>query len=128
MESIIADIKNRMKGEADLSKKDVMELVDLFKERHISIMALENLLNFYQKPEQTTQEIQKEAFISPSDVIKTSNDILKQDNARLKYELNLAIKTKDELGESLKQKEKLIRWMVLALILITIAAVIGWFY
>ena len=128
MESIIADIKNRMKGEADLSKKDVMELVDLFKERHISIMALETLLNFYQKPEHTTQDIQKEAFLSPSDVIKTSNDILKQDNARLKYELNLAIKAKDELGVCLKQKEKLVKWLMYALIFITLAAVIAWIY
>lgn len=128
MESIIKNIKNKMNGEPDLSKEDVKELVNLFKQRNISIMALENLLNFFQKPNQTAIEVQEAAFIPPSDVMKTSNDILKQENDKLSRELNLAIDEKNKLTDQLERKERLIKWMIFAIILFGIATITAWIF
>lgn len=128
MELIIADIKKRVAGNTDLSEEDFKELVNLFKERHISIMALENLLNYYQSPRQTGNEVQTAAFVLPCEVMKTSNDVLSQENDRLHHELDLAINAKNELQEKLKNKQIVVKWMTASLILMVIISIVAWMF
>ncbi len=128
MKEIIADIKKRVTEKKDLSEEDIDELVSLFKERGISIMALEKLLNFFQEPHNVGQEVNEEAFVEPSETTGTTNDMLRQENEHLKRELKACIDARTELEKALEHKKKTITWMAIAIVILLIATIATWIY
>lgn len=89
MEELIFSIKELIAKNGCLSAGDIERLTNLFRERGISIMALEEILNFYMAYQPCKNEIHEEAFVDKQMVSYTSNDILLQ-------------KLQDKIGECKK--------------------------
>lgn len=104
MEDLIKSIKALVKQHQDIGAEEIESLTSQFRERGISVMALEEILNFYTSYKKCDSEIHDEAFVAPRDVETTSNDILRQ---KLESEMQKNSNIIKRLEEEEKQVKKL---------------------
>lgn len=121
MEDLINNIKSLVRQNGEIGQEDIDRLTALFRERGISVMALEKLLNFYMSYEKRNNEIHVEAFVSPDKIADTSYDILKQELEKMKRR----IKEKEELLE--KEKNRTLKLCRLRNVLMSISVVLASF-
>lgn len=85
MEQIINEIKKAIDKKGSISQIEVEKFLKLFREKGISSMALEELLNFYAKREVHSDVVEEEAFVNPTEALHTSYDDISQKYKELQY-------------------------------------------
>lgn len=122
MEDIVLELESKIAPSYVPDKSYINRLVNLFKERGISIMTLEELLNFFiSKEVKRDSEIMETAFVNPSSLMRTQNDVLSQQLSQCKYQLNQIEKQRDKLqGKLRKATSRKKIWEILSIILLII--------
>lgn len=120
MEEIIEYIRSNYNGE--FTDDEIKKLVEWFREKGVTVMALEELIKFYSEPSTISNEdLSDNAFISPSEVFKTSNDVLKQENENLMSRNNELERKVNKLDDKLKSKKSICNVQLIVIILLVIA-------
>lgn len=115
MEQIIYEIKNRFKDEKRISQLDIDTYLRLFREKGISVMALEEILCFFSNEQIHEQEVQEEAFVVPAEAMRTSYDVISQEFKELQYTNEQIRKRLKQTEETLKKKTKTCRLLEITL-------------
>lgn len=107
MEQIIQYIQAHSSEANFWSEKELAKLVQWFREKGVTVMALEELLKFYSAPRAVYPSVDEDAFISPSQVFATSNDVLRQEIKSLGEKNNNLLRQNEKLEHKVKTKSQL---------------------
>lgn len=126
MEEIIEYIKRHRPENGKWSNDELQKLVTWCREKGVTVMALEELLKFYSAPHTADSSVTEEAFVSPGEVFKTSNDVLRQEISKLKYDNdNLANENSKLKGEAARTATlSKVLWGIIVVLLVAIIAVL----
>lgn len=106
MEQIINEIKKTIGKKSSISQIEVEKFLKLFREKGISSMTLEELLNFYAKREVHSDVVEEEAFVNPAEALHTSYDDISQKYKELQYKNKQTIEYNERLKKTLAKTEK----------------------
>ena len=115
MEQTIKEIKKVLAANGgNMPVAEVDKYLKLFREKGISVMALEELLNFYSDDHVHSCDIEDEAFVLPSEAMRTSYDEISQEYKELQYKNAQTCKRLCLVEDELRRKTSMCR--VLALV------------
>lgn len=123
MEQIINDIKKAIDKKGSISQIEVEKFLKLFREKGISSMTLEELLNFYAKREVHSDVVEEEAFVNPAEALHTSYDDISQKYKELQYKNKQTIEYNERLKKTLAKTEKRCKIVVVCVVLLLILLV-----
>lgn len=119
MEQIINEIKKTIGKKGSISQIEVEKFLKLFREKGISSMTLEELLNFYAKREVHPDVVEEEAFVNPAEALHTSYDDISQKYKELQYKNKQTIEYNERLKKALAKTEKRCKILINTLLIIT---------
>ena len=117
MEQIINEIKKTIDKKGSISQIEVEKFLKLFREKGISSMTLEVLLNFYAKREVHSDVVEEEAFVNPTGALHTSYDDISQKYKELLYKNKQTIEYNERLKKTLAKTEKRCKILILCIVL-----------
>ena len=117
MEQIINEIKKTIDKKGSISQIEVEKFLKLFREKGISSMTLEVLLNFYAKREVHSDVVEEEAFVNPAEAMHTSYDDISQKYKELQYKNKQTLEYNERLKKTLAKTEKRCKILILCIVL-----------
>lgn len=123
MEQIINEIKKTIGKKGSISQIEVEKFLKLFREKGISSMTLEELLNFYAKREVHSDVVEEEAFVNPAEALHTSYDDISQKYKELQYKNKQTIEYNERLKKTLAKTEKRCMILIVCVVLLLILLV-----
>lgn len=123
MEQIINEIKKTIGKKGSISQIEVEKFLKLFREKGISSMTLEELLNFYAKREVHSDVVEEEAFVNPAEALHTSYDDIGQKYKELQYKNKQTIEYNERLKKTLAKTEKRCKILIVCVVLLLILLV-----
>ena len=117
MEQIINEIKKTIDKKGSISQIEVEKFLKLFREKGISSMTLEVLLNFYAKREVHSDVVEEEAFVNPAEAMHTSYDDISQKYKELQYKNKQTVEYNERLKQTLAKTEKRCKILILCIVL-----------
>lgn len=123
MEQIINEIKKTIGKKGSISQIEVETFLKLFREKGISSMTLEELLNFYAKREVHSDVVEEEAFVNPAEALHTSYDDISQKYKELQYKNKQTIEYNERLKKTLAKTEKRCKILIVCVVLLLILLV-----
>ena len=123
MEQIINEIKKTIGKKGSISQIEVEKFLKLFREKGISSMTLEELLNFYAKREVHSDVVEEEAFVNPAEALHTSYDDISQKYKELQYKNKQTIEYNERLKKTLAETEKRCKILIVCVVLLLILLV-----
>lgn len=123
MEQIINEIKKTIGKKGSISQIEVEKCLKLFREKGISSMTLEELLNFYAKREVHSDVVEEEAFVNPAEALHTSYDDISQKYKELQYKNKQTIEYNERLKKTLAKTEKRCKILIVCVVLLLILLV-----
>ena len=123
MEQIINEIKYAFDKKGSISQIEVEKFLKLFREKGISSMTLEELLNFYAKREVHSDVVEEEAFVNPAEALHTSYDDISQKYKELQYKNKQTIEYNERLKKTLAKTEKRCKILIVCVVLLLILLV-----
>ena len=117
MEQIINEIKKTIDKKGSISQIEVEKFLKLFREKGISSMTLEVLLNFYAKREVHSDVVEEEAFVNPTGALHTSYDDISQKYKELQYKNKQTVEYNERLKQTLAKTEKRCKILILCIVL-----------
>ena len=123
MEQIINEIKKTIGKKGSISQIEVEKFLKLFREKGISSMTLEELLNFYAKREVHPDVVEEEAFVNPAEALHTSYDDISQKYKELQYKNKQTIEYNERLKKALVKTEKRCKILIVCVVLLLILLV-----
>lgn len=123
MEQIINEIKYAIDKKGSISQIEVEKFLKLFREKGISSMTLEELLNFYAKREVHSDVVEEEAFVNPTKALHTSYDDISQKYKELLYKNKQTIEYNERLKKTLAKTEKRCKILIVCVVIILILLV-----
>lgn len=123
MEQIINEIKKTIGKKGSISQIEVEKFLKLFREKGISSMTLEELLNFYTKREVHPDVVEEEAFVNPAEALHTSYDDISQKYKELQYKNKQTIEYNERLKKALAKTEKRCKILIVCVVLLLILLV-----
>ena len=123
MEELISSIKEKISNDGYIKSEDLERFTAQFRERGISVMALEEILNFYMTFHPGSNEIHEEAFVDKRKVSYTSNDILLRKLQEKEYEIQ-RIKHQLEVLETINKKKTKEIYVLQGVLLLAVIIVI----
>ena len=117
MEQIINEIKKTIDKKGSISQIEVENFLKLFREKGISSMTLEVLLNFYAKREVHSDVVEEEAFVNPAEAMHTSYDDISQKYKELQYKNKQTVEYNERLKQTLAKTEKRCKILILCIVL-----------
>lgn len=123
MEQIINEIKKTIGKKSSISQIEVEKFLKLFREKGISSMTLEELLNFYAKREVHSDVVEEEAFVNPAEALHTSYDDISQKYKELQYKNKQTIEYNERLKKTLAKTEKRCKILIVCVVLLLILLV-----
>lgn len=123
MEQIINGIKKTIGKKGSISQIEVEKFLKLFREKGISSMTLEELLNFYAKREVHSDVVEEEAFVNPAEALHTSYDDISQKYKELQYKNKQTIEYNERLKKTLAKTEKRCKILIVCVVLLLILLV-----
>lgn len=123
MEQIINEIKKAIGKKGSISQIEVEKFLKLFREKGISSMTLEELLNFYAKREVHSDVVEEEAFVNPAEALRTSYDDISQKYKELQYKNKQTIEYNERLKKTLAKTEKRCKILIVCVVLLLILLV-----
>lgn len=123
MEQIINEIKKTIGKKSSISQIEVEKFLKLFREKGISSMTLEELLNFYAKREVHSDVVEEEAFVNPAEALHTSYDDISQKYKGLQYKNKQTIEYNERLKKTLAKTEKRCKILIVCVVLLLILLV-----
>ena len=123
MEQIINEIKNSIDKNGCISQIEVEKFLKLFRENGISSMTLEELLNFYAKKEVYSDVVEEEAFVNPTEALRTSYDDISQKYKELQYKNKQTLEKNERLKKTLAKTEKRCKILIVCVVLLLILLV-----
>lgn len=123
MEQIINEIKKTIGKKGSISQIEVEKFLKLFREKGISSMTLEELLNFYAKREVHSDVVEEEAFVNPAEALHTSYDEISQKYKELQYKNKQTIEYNERLKKTLAKTEKRCKILIVCVVLLLILLV-----
>ena len=123
MEQIINEIKYAIDKKGSISQIEVEKFLKLFREKGISSMTLEELLNFYAKKEVYSDIVEEEAFVNPTEALNTSYDDISQKYKELQYMNKQTLEYNERLKKTLAKTEKQCKILIVCIVLLLITFV-----
>ena len=123
MEQIIKEIKKTIDKKGCISQIEVENFLKLFREKGISSMTLEELLNFYAKKEVYSDIVEEEAFVNPTEALHTSYDDISQKYKELQYMNKQTLEYNERLKKTLAKTEKQCKILIVCIVLLLITFV-----
>ena len=123
MEQIINEIKKTIGKKGSISQIEVEKFLKLFREKGISSMTLEELLNFYAKREVHSDVVEEEAFVNPAEALHTSYDDISQKYKELQYKNKQTLEYNERLKKTLAKTEKRCKILIVCIVLVLILLV-----
>lgn len=123
MEQIINEIKKTIDKKGSISQIEVENFLKLFREKGISSMTLEVLLNFYAKREAHSDVVEEEAFVNPAEAMHTSYDDISQKYKELQYKNKQTLEYNERLKKTLAKTEKRCKILIVCIVLVLILLV-----
>ena len=123
MEQIINEIKKTIDKKGSISQIEVEKFLKLFREKGISSMTLEVLLNFYAKKEVYSDIVEEEAFVNPAEAMHTSYDDISQKYKELQYKNKQTLEYNERLKKTLAKTEKRCKILIVCIVLVLILLV-----
>lgn len=123
MEQIINEIKKAIGKKGSISQIEVEKFLKLFREKGISSMTLEELLNFYAKREVHSDVVEEEVFVNPAEALRTSYDDISQKYKELQYKNKQTIEYNERLKKTLAKTEKRCKILIVCVVLLLILLV-----
>lgn len=120
MEQIINEIKKTIDKKGSISQIEVEKFLKLFREKGISSMTLEELLNFYAKKEVYSDFVEEEAFVNPAEAMHTSYDDISQKYKELQYKNKQTLEYNERLKKTLAKTEKRCKILIVCIVLVII--------
>lgn len=120
MEQIINEIKKTIDKKGSISQIEVEKFLKLFREKGISSMTLEELLNFYAKREVHSDVVEEEAFVNPTEALHTSYDEISQKFKELQYKNKQTLEYNDKFKNALAKTEKRCKILIVCIVLLLI--------
>ena len=120
MEQIINEIKKTIDKKGSISQIEVEKFLKLFREKGISSMTLEELLNFYAKREVHSDIVEEEAFVNPTEALHTSYDEISQKFKELQYKNKQTLEYNDKFKNALAKTEKRCKILIVCIVLLLI--------
>lgn len=120
MEQIINEIKYAIDKKGSISQIEVEKFLKLFREKGISSMTLEELLNFYAKREVHSNVVEEEAFVNPTEALHTSYDDISQNYKELQYKNKQTVEYNERLKQTLAKTEKRCKILSVCIVLVLI--------
>ena len=120
MEQIINEIKNAIDKKGSISQIEVEKFLKLFREKGISSMTLEELLNFYAKREVHSDVVEEEVFVNPAEALHTSYDDISQKYKELQYKNKQTLEYNERLKKTLAKTEKRCKILIVCIVLVII--------
>ena len=120
MEQIINEIKKTIDKKGCISQIEVEKFLKLFREKGISSMTLEELLNFYAKREVHSDVVEEEAFVNPTEALHTSYDEISQKFKELQYKNKQTLEYNDKFKNALAKTEKRCKILIVCIVLLLI--------
>ena len=120
MEQIINEIKKTIDKKGSISQIEVEKFLKLFREKGISSMTLEVLLNFYAKREVHSDVVEEEAFVNPTEALHTSYDEISQKSKELQYKNKQTVEYNERLKQTLAKTEKRCKILIVCIVLVII--------
>ena len=120
MEQIINEIKKTIDKKGSISQIEVEKFLKLFREKGISSMTLEELLNFYAKKEVYSDIVEEEAFVNPAEAMHTSYDDISQKYKELQYKNKQTLEYNERLKKTLAKTEKRCKILIVCIVLVII--------
>ena len=120
MEQIINEIKYAIDKKGSISQIEVEKFLKLFREKGISSMTLEELLNFYAKREVHSDVVEEEAFVNPTEALHTSYDDFSQKYKELQYKNKQTLEYNERLKKTLAKTEKRCKILIVCIVLVII--------
>ena len=117
MEQIINEIKYAIDKKGSISQIEVEKFLKLFREKGISSMTLEELLNFYAKREVHSDVVEEEAFVNPTEALHTSYDDISQKYKELLYKNKQTIEYNERLKKHWQRQKNDVRYLLYVLLL-----------
>lgn len=117
IEQIINEIKYAIDKKGSISQIEVEKFLKLFREKGISSMTLEELLNFYAKREVHSDVVEEEAFVNPTEALHTSYDDISQKYKELLYKNKQTIEYNERLKKTLAKTEKRCKMLIVCIVL-----------
>lgn len=118
MEELIKEIKALTLKNGSIGQTAIDNLTTKFRERSVSVMALEEILNFYMSERNCCTEVHKDAFVPINDATRTSNDILVQQKEDAEHRYNAISYELEDMKrkiQNLRKKNKILNMCVLFL-------------
>ena len=123
MEQIINEIKKTIDKKGSISQIEVEKFLKLFREKGISSMTLEELLNFYAKKEVYSDVVEEEAFVNPTEALHTSYDEISQKYKELQYKNKQTVEYNERLKQTLAKTEKRCKILIVCVVIVLILLV-----
>ena len=123
MEQIINEIKYAIDKKGSISQIEVEKFLKLFREKGISSMTLEELLNFYANREVHSDVVEEEAFVNPTEALRTSYDDISQKYKELQYKNKQTVEYNERLKKTLAKTEKRCKILIVCIVLLLILLV-----
>lgn len=123
MEQIINEIKYAIDKKGSISQIEVEKFLKLFREKGISSMTLEELLNFYAQKEVYSDFVEEEAFVNPTGALHTSYDDISQKYKELLYKNKQTIEYNERLKKTLAKTEKRCKILIVCVVIVLILLV-----
>ena len=123
MEQIINEIKKTIDKKGSISQIEVEKFLKLFREKGISSMTLEELLNFYAKKEVYSDIVEEEAFVNPTEALHTSYDDISQKYKELQYMNKQTLEYNKKKKKTLAKTEKQCKILIVCIVLLLITFV-----
>ncbi len=120
MEQIINEIKYAIDKKGSISQIEVEKFLKLFREKGISSMTLEELLNFYAKKEVYSDVVEEEAFVNPTEALHTSYDDISQKYNELQYMNKQTLEYNERLKKTLAKTEIRCKILIVCIVLLLI--------
>lgn len=121
MEKTIDEIRNRLLKNKELSEKDMTEFVGLFREKGISVMSLEVIINHLMNTAPSSSDVIESEFISPEAVSKKSYDVLDDNHKKMLYKVT---EKEKEIQKLVKETGTLKRQRAILLIISAILSLL----
>lgn len=116
-------LKRQLVKKGSISQIEVEKFLKLFREKGISSMTLEELLNFYAKREVHSDVVEEEAFVNPAEALHTSYDDISQKYKELQYKNKQTIEYNERLKKTLAKTEKRCKILIVCVVLLLILLV-----
>lgn len=116
-------LKRQLAKKGSISQIEVEKFLKLFREKGISSMTLEELLNFYAKREVHSDVVEEEAFVNPAEALHTSYDDISQKYKELQYKNKQTIEYNERLKKTLAKTEKRCKILIVCVVLLLILLV-----